>query len=653
MDDLTAVPPPNDESGEAPDTADNEAPPAVEREPYRHDPSMVSELVALADAACEPPGARHEIQRRIAGLAPTVAPTVGATAVRTLSETFGYRIQLDRGKAGSPDAELEPLNQPRGFSWPPAIRSASDDVRQLWVSLSTEVTHPAARSLLFDLRFAAGRLGNGRDNAEQAVQAHLELVDSGLHRLDQSVGLVRAWTLSRKVGLAALETDVVEAMKRLIANELATAEGESAGVVLPLLTALVQPPARSTIRDPEVDRLLDLAFARYRSRSYLATQVANLVRLYATDDQRKEAVNRAEAEVYLSAAEETSENLPRMGLLQDAAVVARRLGVKDIEDRARAAMQAIRPEDLEWIRHPFSVKLPPDIVEQRLRIFDEAPDWRHAIGMWLETDPPTGRFSNNEQAARERLTDSVIRRILPTVVFGTHGLPQSTIAADDDSQLGREIVHGEEINAMVDGGMLASALERISATYGTPTQAELEIFFSGQFGCDPRLGKSLATALRLFWMGELDASVHLAIPKIEAAARGLLLLIDEPLYNVEQGKSPGKFPPLEFLLRTLEAQALDLDWARFLGTFLTLRGRNYRNFAAHGFIHEVSRTDAALTLRALGLLTLINPNDASARDAAVVRQALVRPARRRPRSWHRRAGDAIRAAVWEYRKEPR
>ncbi|OFB38793.1 hypothetical protein Manayef4_21315 [Frankia sp. CgMI4] len=98
---------------------------------------------------------------------------------------------------------------------------------------------------------------------------------------------------------------------------------------------------------------------------------------------------------------------------------------------------------------------------------------------------------------------------------------------------------------------------------------------------------------------------------------------------------------------------MDLDWARFLGTFLLLRGRNYRNFVAHGFIHEVSRTDAALTLRALGLLALINPNDASTRDAAVVRQALVWPVRRRPRSWHRRAGDAIRAALWEYRKEPR
>ncbi len=607
----------------------------------------------MADAACEPPGARHEVQRRIAGLAPTAEPTASAAAVRTLSEAFGYRIQLDRGKARSPGAELEPLNQPPGFSWPLAIRGASDDVRQLWVSLSTEVTHPIARALFFDLRFTAGRLGNGRDNAAKAVQAHLELAGSSLHQFDQSAGLVRAWTLTKKVGLTVLEVDVTEAMKRLVANELATADGDTPGVVLPLLTVLAQPPALSTVRDPDVDRLLDLAFARYRSRSYLASQVADLIRLYTTDDQRKDAANRAETEAYLSAAERTSENLPRMGLLQQAATVARRLGVKDLEDRAIVAMQAIRPEDLEWIKQPFSVDLPPDYVEQRLRMFDEAPDWRYALGTWLETDPPTGRFSNNERAARERLTDSVIRRVMPTVVFGTHGLPQSTIAADDDSQLGREIVHGEEICAMVDGGMLATALERISATYSTPSQSELEIFFSGQFGCDPRLGKSLATALRLFWMGEIDASVHLAMPKIEAAARGLLLLIDEPPYNVEKGKTPGKFPPLEFLLRTLEAQALDPDWARFLGTFLLSRGRNYRNFVAHGFIHEVSRTDAALTLRTLGLLALITPNNASAQDVAAVRQTLVQPVRRHPRSWRRRVGDAIRATVWEYRKEPR
>jgi hypothetical protein len=333
--------------------------------------------------------------------------------------------------------------------------------------------------------------------------------------------------------------------------------------------------------------------------------------------------------------------------------VAGKRGVKDVEDRAVVAMQAIRPDELEWIKQSFSIRIAPDVVEQRLRIFDEGPDWRYALAAWLETDPPTGRFTDNERAARERLGDSVIRRLMPTVVFGTHGLPQNTIAADDDSQLGREIVHGEEISALVDGGMLATALERISAAYGTPSQSELEIFFSGQYGCDPRLGRAFATALRLFWMGELDASLHLAVPKIEAAARGLLILIAEPLYSLEKGKAANKFPPLEFLLRRLEEKALDRDWARFLGTFLLVRGRNYRNFVAHGFIHEVTRTDAALALRALGLLVLITPDDASVQDAAVVRQALVQPVRRRPRSRRRRVGDAIRAAVWEYRKEPR
>jgi len=648
-----AVAPTSDGSEIIRDAADGGIPETVGQEPFRYDPAIVTELAGLADAACTASEGRLDVPQRIAELAPTTAPAVSDAAIRILIEVFGYRIELVRGKAGSPDAELGPLNLRDQFSWPPPIRAVGDDVRQLWVSLSTEVGHPLARAQLFDLRFSAGRLGNGRDNAIQVVQAHLALAGATLRRLDQSAGLVRAWTLTKKVGLTALEADVTDAMKRLVADELATASGEAPGVVLPMLTALAQPPPNSSLRDPDVDRLLDLALERYRSRTYLASQVADLMRLYAAGDQRREAANRAEVRAYLDAAEQATGGLVRLGLLDKAAEVARRRGVRDLGDHAVVAMQAIGPDEVEWIRQPFSVDLPPEYVEQWLRMFDEAPDWRSAIGVWLETDPPTGRRSDNERAAREILDRSVFRRLMPTVVFGAHGLPQRTIAADDDSQLGREIVQHEMLRAIVEGGMLATALERIATTYDVPHQTDLESFLSGQYGCDPRLGRALATALRLFWTGELDACVHLAIPKIEAASRSLLLLLDEPLYNVEQGKTPGKFPPLEFLLGTLEDNAFDADWARFLGTFLLSRGENYRNLVAHGFIHEVTPIKAALTLRAFGLLALMAPDDTSARDAATVRQALTQPVRRRRRSWHRRVADSIRAGAREYRKEQR
>ncbi|SBW21126.1 hypothetical protein FDG2_1909 [Candidatus Protofrankia californiensis] len=467
---------------------------------------------------------------------------------------------------------------------------------------------------------------------------------------------MRAWTLSRRVGLVQLETEAVEAMKTMALEEVSDPEGGKAGVVLPLLTALAQPPrgpSQASARDASVEGLLDTALARYSSQAFLVSQITYLIRLYAIDDQRKELANRAEVQARLDAADGSSSQMVRMSFLTEAAALARRLGVSDLEAHAVSAMQAIRPEEMEWIRHPFPIELPTGRIEGRLRAFDGQPDWRPAIFLWLDTEPPTGRYSENERAARDTMSVSILQQMMPTVVFGGHGLPQNTVPASDAEQLNREIVQMETIHATIEGGLLASALERISKVFGIPSQDDLEIFLLEEYRCDPWLGRALATAFRLFWMGELDAAAHLAVPKIEAAVRNLLLLINEPLYRVEEGNKPGQFPALDFLLKTLTKEGLDHDWERFLGTFLLSRGNNYRNMLAHGFIHKVSRADAALALRALGMLTLITPNTASEHDAETVRRTLVQPIPRRPRSHPRRLADAFRAALWEYQRPSR
>jgi hypothetical protein len=134
--------------------------------------------------------------------------------------------------------------------------------------------------------------------------------------------------------------------------------------------------------------------------------------------------------------------------------------------------------------------------------------------------------------------------------------------------------------------------------------------------------------------------------KVEAAARALLLELNEPLYRA----AVGQFPGLGSLLPPLLDNEFDPDWERFLRTFLLNDGSNVRNLVAHGFADSVGPVEAALALRAGALLILLTTTHAAGRDAAAVRAALTTPqgaTLRRP--WRRRLAATFLAARRELR----
>jgi hypothetical protein len=145
--------------------------------------------------------------------------------------------------------------------------------------------------------------------------------------------------------------------------------------------------------------------------------------------------------------------------------------------------------------------------------------------------------------------------------------------------------------------------------------------------------------------------VHLTVPKAEAAARALLLEINEPVYRAAVGDATGTFPGLGVLLSLLLDNDFDRDWERFLRTFLLGDGSNVRNLAAHGFIHNIDPLNAAAALRALAVLALIAPEPSVQRDAATVKAALANPTgTRRRRTWWQRITAAATAAWYELRR---
>ena len=139
-------------------------------------------------------------------------------------------------------------------------------------------------------------------------------------------------------------------------------------------------------------------------------------------------------------------------------------------------------------------------------------------------------------------------------------------------------------------------------------------FLSRNGHSDSTLAASLARGFLHFWNGDYDACVHVAVPKVEAAARALLRELDEGIYKTQVAQDPGQYPGLYVLLRELEKLALDESWANFLRWLLLgPPGMNIRNDVAHGFVCDISPVYAALVLRAAALLiTVVAPQPLSA-----------------------------------------
>src|SRR3954447_18695073 len=91
-----------------------------------------------------------------------------------------------------------------------------------------------------------------------------------------------------------------------------------------------------------------------------------------------------------------------------------------------------------------------------------------------------------------------------------------------------------------------------------------------------------------FDSGEFEASLYVAMPRVETLVRSLLLAVNRPIYRIPRSGSPGQYPGLGALLPELRDAGLDRSWMRFLLTFFTGPfGLNFRNETSHGFVETV------------------------------------------------------------------
>ncbi|WP_443057488.1 DUF7380 domain-containing protein [Streptomyces sp. NBC_00696] len=603
---------------------------------------MVPALAELADAACEGAKDLPSASLRIRRLAEEADTSLDAAALRVLAMTFTYHLAMRPFMSARPGVSLVPLDGPSLF--PVALHDADSDIRELWLSLYSLVTHPAAKARCADIVFTL-RLTNGREAAEAAVRAYLRTIGGSLSAADLGTGLLRAWDLACSVNLSSMMQQVKTAMLDMAENLLGG--GEYGDIFAHLLDALSSPQRKKNAEpiDPRVDELLDRALLSY-SDTHTISHIAPLVRRRASadgDDIRVRHASEVEVKAHLSDADRAVDGLVIRTHLNDAASLANRLDIPELESLAVSRLQSAPP--VEWKTIGTDINIPNAYIREYLRPYKWADTWREALGAWFNSDSPSGSLASNEAVARDALKRSVFTRLATTVVFGPGDLPKRVLS-EDHAAFQHELVGAETWGISFHGILLADALDIIKSRFGIPRSEDLEESISTS-GTHPASARALAKGFMLYWVGEFDACVHLVVPKVEASVRALLLELNEPVYKTQVGDGVGQFPGLGALLPYLMENGFDPDWERFLRTFLLGDGMGVRNLVAHGFMDTASREKAALALRAYSLLVLITSNKSIERDLELVKAGLANPLGVPSRPWWRRIGRAVQAARYE------
>lgn len=562
----------------------------------------------------------------------------GATTeaeTREIASTFYYRIDLEQGS--KPGASLEPFSdKEEGYFWPRPIRAADAEVLKLWDALLPVRTEPEIQGLLADLLFSA-KYQRPHLYARAAVEAYTAAQRGNFHEGARVAMLIRAWSILRSMGFRDLEAPTESIMCGIIEKSLSS-DSSAPGTVIPLLRCLMEGRLKKKGQQsqpaipPKTTEYLFSALDRFKA-DYLSLQLAEMAREHLKDSVLIERALRKTAANLMEAAEQATDGHLKTHWLQQAAKFARQFHLEDVHAACIRELQAIDPKTFSWITIKAASQQRASDIESLLRAFDQ-PYLPEALIYFFETPPPSGSREANERAARHSLENSLAAKIMGSATYGAHGLPQKSYSTEEE-KLKYQINNNETISMGIWGNFLAAALDRMAVRHQIPPSETLHAWLVEYYGSDPGLCISLAESLSLYWRKDYISCVQLAMPRVEAAVRSLLLLLNEPIYRVEESKTIGQFPGLGAMIPHIERHGFDPDWSSFLRALLLTPGRNLRNLGAHGFLQDVDKQTAALVIRALSVVALLAPEETSKKASSnqAISESLAFPIGKRRQSF--------------------
>jgi hypothetical protein len=603
----------------------DESPQAVA---YTYDESRLPAIVAVITKAYKTARSHYDIASAIFNESRNERNVQLEAEFREVASTFYYRFEPEGEITGKSGTQIEPRSSDNFdlLYWPRPLDQVGTEIKRLWAGILSVADQPEVRALIADLLFNS-RYGKSYSYARQAIEDYVLAVDGPFSRLHKSEMLTRAWTIMRSIKAKDLEPPIVSAMTAMTEDSLESAE-QAAGVTIPLIKCLLEKPlTQADPQDEETSKPVTLLFRaldRY-TVDYLSLQLADMARKHITDRDLVDRALHTAASNMLIEAEHSPDSHVKAYRLNQAAKFARRYHLTDVLDDVIKRLQGVDPNSFAWTTIRAESGVRASDVEAYLRKFDK-PYLIESLAFFFDTPPPSGSRAENVIAARKMMDESIFMKLFGSMKYGAHGLPEQSHSSDDE-KLRHQTATVEAMSMQVNGQMLSTALGRMKKRHAIPDVGELHSWLTSIYGSDSGLCMTLATSLVLYWRGDYLACTQVAMPRVEAAVRSLCLLLNEPIYRVEEGKSQGQFPGLGAMLPLLEKNGFDPDWSSFLRALLLPEGRNLRNLGAHGFIQDVDASTAALVIRALGVVALLAPEQSSKKavDSTAIKASLKSP----------------------------
>lgn len=557
------------------------------------------ELAQLADEAAEGAEDFHDV-------ATALRPDVKAADddVHGIVQAFEYHLNReDNATVFAPMVTYED-----GSSYPVPLPDAPDATLEAWAAVAAKADEPPIRARLHDLLFQR-RHGNGRKNAQEAAEAYLELAITWRPITAAMELLPRALDLARRVDLGDMADRVREQAISLIEAGLDSADPKP-GVPLRLLRLLVA--------DQTEDGRVDALLARAREVFPSVWDTESIVEL-----QRRRVSTGGERCVFdtelvmkhLETADDADSGLLRAHHLEAAASLARDRGLTDLHERAVALLQDMDVDDLELQTFTSEVEIPRAEIKKYIDLYLDAASWDEALERFVFLQAPTGDVEENRATVEEHRREFVLQSLLPPVLLGGDGLPRYR-ASDDEGIFKIQLAQQEGFQLSFWSNLAVDVLRRVPERFGRPGADELEGWLREREHVTAGIARSVRRALECFWDGQWEASVGVGMPRIEALARQLVLLLDEPVYRLQRAEAPGQYPGLGVLIGILAEKGIPESWIRYLRTaFSHVAGKNLRNEHAHGFIDDPGAGVAVIVCHALLFLarqqiSKVEPDDA-------------------------------------------
>lgn len=472
-------------------------------------------------------------------------------------------------------------------SYPVVLSSVPEVVLDFWDSVAKRSSGTGSRARLHHLLFER-RHGNPGDHARAAAAAYLNIGTSSLPRIERVNCLHWSHELSRSVGDNISADTVLEPLVAIAKESMAQVDPEP-GVTLHALEVLVNEfPCQ-----PQLPRLLDQARKRYLT-PWLADETIRLQQKLAKGDATRIAsLQREQVQGYLDLAGQSA-GLLRMANFEDAAKLATSLGIADLLHVAIDGMQAMTIEDMEFKQTTIEFSLPAEVLERVVGVFVDKSTLAEGLLALATSEPPTGDVDRNMVAAEQVAVAAPFVNLISKKHVGNDALTRYT-AANEDERIDEKLAEQENLHMTLGAEVTARSLEGLMARF-TPSSEELAEIISAPPHVSTSVGVSLAKALQAFHETRWEEAATVSMPKIETLSRARLAAVGDLQFEVQRGQKRGQYPQLGAMLPKLKQQ-LDSSWYRFLRTFLVSPfGPNFRNELAHGFVDDVSRCNAALTL---------------------------------------------------------